>query len=117
VTQGGPVATISGNDVVSLGPSGLQVMKPGGGVTTLSIPPQQTSSSMPLGSIIASSMCSTSFSEAMLTSVLVAGAGQKDTGSSSSSPGSGAPTGGPHSAACNVRLGSEVAWLWLSFSV
>jgi hypothetical protein len=63
VTQGGPVATISGNDVVSLGPSGLQVMKPGGAVTTLSIPPQETSSSMPLGSIIASSMCSTGFSE------------------------------------------------------
>jgi hypothetical protein len=117
VTQGGPVATISGNDVVSLGPSGLQVMKPGGAVTTLSIPPQETSSSMPLGSIIASSVCSTGFSETMLTSMVVAGAGQKDTGtrSSSSSPASGAPTGGAQSAACNVRLGSEVTWLWLTF--
>ena len=96
VTQGGPVATISGNDVVSLGPSGLQVMKPGGEVTTLSISPQQTSSSMPLGSIIASSTCSTSFSEATLTSVVVAGAGQKDTGtgSSSSSSASGKPSWG-----------------------
>jgi hypothetical protein len=117
VTQGGPVATISGSDVVSLGPSGLQVMKPGGEVTTLSVPPQQTSSSMPLGSIIASSMCPTSFSEAMLTSMVVAGAGQKDTGtaSSSSSPASGAPTRGAQSAACKFRLGSEVAWFWLTF--
>ena len=119
VTQGGPVATISGNDVVSLGPSGLQVMKPGGEVTTLSILPQQTSSSMPLGSIIASSTCSTGFSQAMLTSMVVAGAGQKDTGngtgSSSSSPASGKPSGGAQSAACNVRLGSEVAWLCLTF--
>jgi hypothetical protein len=119
VTQGGPVATISGNDVVSLGPSGLQVMKPGGEVTTLSILPQQASSSMPLGSIIASSTCSTGFSQAMLTSMVVAGAGQKDTGtgtgSSSSSPASGKPSGGAQSAACNVRLGSEVAWLCLTF--
>ena len=61
VTQGGEVATISGNDVVSLGPSGLQIMKPGGGVSTLSIPAQQAtgtgaSPTKPLGSIIASSM-------------------------------------------------------------
>jgi len=94
----------------------LQVMKPGGEVTTLSISPQQTSSSMPLGSIIASSTCSTSFSEETLTSVVVAGAGQKDTGtgSSSSSSASGKPSGGAQSAACNVRLGSEVTWLWLT---
>jgi hypothetical protein len=63
VTLGGPEATVSGN-VVTLGPSGLVVMMPAGGVTTIPIAPLQTSavatassssSSRALGAIIASS--------------------------------------------------------------
>jgi hypothetical protein len=78
VTQGGSVVTISGSDVVSLGPSGLEIMIPGGSVSTLSLTAQQaastavsasspgTTSSKNLGSIIASSMSPSHFFETLL---------------------------------------------------
>ena len=77
VTQGG-VVTVSGNDVVSLGPSGLEVMMPGSGVSTLPLTSQQTTStaesastmattsSKNLGSIIASSMYLSRLVESLL---------------------------------------------------
>jgi hypothetical protein len=38
VSMGGQLVTLSNNDVVSLGPSGLVIQMPGGGVSTMLIP-------------------------------------------------------------------------------
>ncbi|KAF4635416.1 hypothetical protein G7Y89_g2681 [Cudoniella acicularis] len=49
VSIDGSVATISGNQVISLGPSGVVVQLPGGGVTTISVPtPTASPTSSPI---------------------------------------------------------------------
>jgi hypothetical protein len=66
ITSGGSLITLSNHDVLSLGPSGLEIQMPGGGVTTVTVAASTaaplaadsgtTSTSMGLASIIASGM-------------------------------------------------------------
>lgn len=70
ITYGGSLVTLSNHDVLSLGPSGLVIQMPSGGVSTVTIPPSTTaqdsgstmrgmstgSQSTGIGYIIASSM-------------------------------------------------------------
>jgi hypothetical protein len=64
LTVGGTPITLGDNDVVSLGASGVVVQKPGGGITTLSVPTQTellkstTTSTNPIAGAIASSKSS-----------------------------------------------------------
>ena len=81
VTLGGSPVTVS-NDVVSLGPSGLAIQLPGGGVSTIA--PEavtSTSSGKGIASIIASSTSSLPFDDDHGTNsgILVAGASQTGT--------------------------------------
>lgn len=65
VSMGGPLVTLSNHDVLSLGPGGLVIQMPSGGVSTVVIAPstystatksKTTSTSKGMASIIASSM-------------------------------------------------------------
>jgi hypothetical protein len=57
VSIGGPVITLSNNDVVTLGPSGLGIQIPGGGISTVGVPASASPTGtigLGLGNIIAS---------------------------------------------------------------
>jgi hypothetical protein len=132
VTSAGAMVTV-GNDVVSLGPNGLEVMMPGGGVTTFSLPVKvatstavevlttDTTSSKALGPIIASSMSLAGFHDLLLTLSIVAGVNQPDKAiespSSSSISGLGVPTAVNKGLAARLDGRKEAVWLWLTFSV
>jgi hypothetical protein len=66
LTVGGAPITLGGNDVVSLGASGVVVQKPGGGITTLAVPTQTefskttSTSTNPIAGAIASSKSNSS---------------------------------------------------------
>jgi hypothetical protein len=128
-TLGGSPVTIS-NDVMSLGPSGLEIQMPGGGVTTISAQAEastatgemtSTTSGKGIASIIASSMSSSSVGEesGANSRTTVAGVSQTSTGSVSASSGSSSststsagassPAAVNTSAAARIPLGSSLA--------
>ncbi|KAE9376038.1 hypothetical protein N431DRAFT_543391 [Stipitochalara longipes BDJ] len=117
VTFGGPVATVS-NNVVTLGPSGLEIMAPGGIVTTIPFTPQLTSSA---AGVLATAPTSSKALGAIIASIAGGTEPDKAIGSPSSSVssslGHGGPTAASKNAAGKVDSRYQAAWLGLAFCV